>query len=210
MNRTYAVETSAALGALGAALLLNHRLGRLASDLGESGPQAADSLLAALPILDTRLLFTWGFGLFVLLAIVVALTRERDRLGWIAWSYALLITVRGVCVLLTPLHAPAGALWVAGDPLYERLGRYLTFPNDLFFSSHTALPFLGALLFRDRAARAACLALSVTLAATVLLARLHYSIDVAAAYAFAYGTQQANRRWLRPLYRRFKQGGWPL
>ena len=68
----------------------------------------------------------------------------------------------------------------------------------------TAMPFLGALVFRDLAARAAFLALSATLAAAVLLARLHYSIDVAAAYAFTLALHYGNRRWLRPAYRRWR------
>ncbi|MBI4423764.1 MAG: hypothetical protein HY554_08555 [Elusimicrobia bacterium] len=200
MNRRAALERAEKAGA-GAALALalgvNLHAGRLASRLGEGSASVRDSLLDVLPVLDTRPLFTWGFGAFVAALAAACLWRERQRLAWIAWSYAVLIAARSACILLTPLRAPEGALWVAGDPAYEAIGRYLTFPHDLFFSSHTAMPFLGFLLLTGRGARAACLAASVALGAAVLLARLHYSIDVAAAYAFTYAIHQANRRLAR-------------
>lgn len=200
-RRLKRLELAGALAALAAALLLNQRLGAAASALGAGGPRAADTVLARLPVLDARPVFLWGFAAFVVLAAAYALARERERLAFIAWSYAALIAVRSLCIVLTPLRAPAGSLWVAGDPLYEALGRYLTFENDLFFSSHTALPFLAALVFRERRAKLAFLGVSFALAAAVLLARLHYSIDVAAAYAFTIAVHEVNRRRLAPAWR---------
>src|SRR5207249_132495 len=69
---------------------------------------------------------------------------------------------------------------------FNQVGRYFTVHNDLFFSLHTALPFLGFLAFRTRAVRWSCLAFSILLGATVLLGRNHYSVDVAAAYLITY------------------------
>lgn len=198
-------EHAGGLAALWASLLANYHAGRYASELGGRSVQAQDLLLSVLPVVDVRFLFTWGFGAFLTLIVFVGLTRERKRLGWICWSFALLILVRSLCIILTPLRSPEGALWIGGDWLYEGVGRFLTFKHDLFFSSHTASPFMAFLLARDRWAKAAFLAFSLTLAATVLLARLHYSIDVAAAFAFTYAVHHANRRFLRAPYRAWRR-----
>ena len=63
----------------------------------------------------------------------------------------------------------------------------MNFSGDLFFSGHTGLPFLMALIFWS-SPRIRCffLALSVFFAVTVLLGHLHYSIDVASAYLITY------------------------
>jgi membrane-associated phospholipid phosphatase len=65
---------------------------------------------------------------------------------------------------------------------------YLNFQTGLFFSGHTALPFLVALIFWDNVrARTVLLLLSLVFAIAVLLAHIHYSIDVFAAPFMAYG-----------------------
>lgn len=204
-RRMELAEHAGGVSALWVSLLANYHAGRWASEMGGRSAQAQDLLLSVLPVVDVRFLFTWGFGAFLTVITAVSLTRERDRLGWIAWSFALLILVRSGCILLTPLRSPEGALWIEGDWLYEGVGRFLTFKHDLFFSSHTASPFMAFLLARDRWAKATFLAFSLALAATVLLARLHYSIDVAAAFAFTYAVHHANRRFLRTPYRAWRR-----
>ena len=62
-----------------------------------------------------------------------------------------------------------------------------TFGGDLFFSGHTGLPFLMALIFwNNKYLRYSFFALSFIFAATVLLGHLHYSIDVLAAFFITY------------------------
>ncbi len=196
------VELCVSLAGLGVALALNNCLGRFASRQGDHAHASPDLLLAHLPVVDLRALFLWGFAAFLVALVVLGVWRERRRLAHIVWLYALLISVRSLFIILTPMRRPEGALWVGGNPLYDAIGRYLTFKNDLFFSSHTALPFLAFLVFRDRWARAFFLACSVTLAATVLLTRLHYSIDVFSAFFITYALYRWERRWLRAPYRR--------
>ena len=59
--------------------------------------------------------------------------------------------------------------------------------NDLFFSGHTGLPFLLALIFwENKKLRFLFLGFSVLFAVVVLLGHLHYSIDVFAAYFITY------------------------
>jgi len=206
------IELAIALIGLGVTLAFNNWLGRIASRAGESAHPSPDLLLSHLPVVDLRVFFVWGFAAFLAALIGIALLRERRRLAHIAWLYSLMIAVRSVFIVLTPMRSPEGALWVGGDPLFEAVGRHLTFRNDLFFSSHTSLPFLAYLIFRDRWARLGFLATSLAMAATVLLTRLHYSIDVFAAFFITYAVYRWERRVLRAPYRRFRYRvlGWLL
>lgn len=63
----------------------------------------------------------------------------------------------------------------------------MNFGGDLFFSGHTGLPFLVALIFwSSPRIRYFFLALSMFFAVTVLLMHLYSSIDVASAYFITY------------------------
>ncbi len=196
------VELAIALSALGGALLLNNWLGRVAERNGARAHPSPDLLLSLLPVVDLRFLFVYGFAGFLVALLAIGLWRERHHLAHIAWLYAMLISLRSVFIILTPMREPVGALPVAGDPLFDAVGRYLTFRNDLFFSSHTALPFLAYLTYRDGWARRIFLAFTLAMAATVLLTRQHYSIDVFAAFFITYALYRWERRWLRAPYRR--------
>ncbi|MDE2489544.1 MAG: phosphatase PAP2 family protein [Elusimicrobia bacterium] len=198
------VEFAAALAGLAVALALNFWLGRLASRNGARAHTSPDLLLSLLPIIDLRALFIYGFALFLVALIVIGLARERHRLAHIVWLYAILISLRSIFIILTPMHEPAGALPMVGDPLFDAVGRYLTFRNDLFFSSHTSLPFLAYLTYSDRWSRRLFLAFSLTMAMTVLLTRQHYSIDVFAAFFITYAIYRWERRWMRAPYRRLR------
>ena len=203
-SRARLIELATALAGLGAAIAFNSFMGHVADGAGESAHPSPDMLLRLLPRADLSVLFVWGFAAFWAWAIGVALIRERRRLAHIAWLYSILLVTRGLFIVLTPMRAPADAIWSGGDPLFDAVGSYLTFRNDLFFSSHTALPFLGFLVYRDRWARLVFLGFSIVLAATVLLMRRHYSIDVFAAYFITYAVYRFEYRWLRWPYRRLR------
>lgn len=204
-NRVRCIELALSLAGLGGAIALNSFMGRVADGAGEKAHPSPDLLLSLLPRVDLRVLFVWGFAAFWAWAIGVALARERRRLAHIAWLYALLLVVRSLFIVLTPMRAPLDSFWAGGDPLFDAVGCHLTFHNDLFFSSHTALPFLGFLVYRDRWARLVFLGFSITLAITVLLTRLHYSIDVFAAFFITYAVYRFEHRWLRWPYRRLRR-----
>jgi hypothetical protein len=203
-SRVRYIELAISVAALAGAISFNSFMGHVADRAGERAHPSPDILLSFLPRVDLRVLFVWGFAAFWAWAIGAALARERHRLAHIAWLYSLLLVVRGLFIVLTPMRVPLDSVWVGGDPLFDAVGRHLTFRNDLFFSSHTALPFLGFLVYRDRWVRLVFLGLSVTLALTVLMMRLHYSIDVFAAYFITYAVYRFENRWLRWPYRRLR------
>jgi membrane-associated phospholipid phosphatase len=76
------------------------------------------------------------------------------------------------------------------------MAAYLT--KDLFFSGHTATTFLLLLyVWPWRRLRAAALAGHVLVVASVFLAHLHYTIDVAGAYAIAFAIFALREGWPR-------------
>lgn len=199
-RRRRAADLGAASAALAGAIVLNYHAGRFADRAGEAASPAPDLLFRVLPVVDTSAVFTWGFALFLAWLLAAAFWKERARLARIAWAYALLVYVRCFFIVLTPMRLPPEAIAIEGGALYGLIGRFLTFRHDLFFSSHTALPFLGALMFRDAWVRLSFLGFSLVLAAAVLLGRLHYSIDVFAAYFITFAVVQANRLWVERGY----------
>lgn len=98
---------------------------------------------------------------------------------------ALFIVIRSIFISLTHLGAFTPHLMIDSSRLMTVLG--LGSADDLFFSGHTGLPFLAALVFwDDRIPRYILLSGSIILATCMLLSHLHYSIDVLAAFFITY------------------------
>lgn len=195
-------ELAFSVAALAAALVFNRFADAYIERVGETAPVSPDLVLRHLPGVDVSVIYWWGAAAFVAFAAVTALARERGRLAYFARAYAVLVASRACLMVLTPLHIPEGAISVDGGLIYGSIGKMVTVHHDLFFSMHTASPFLASLLFRDRWARGVCAAFAVLMGATVLLLKTHYSLDVAGAFLVTYALYRLERRWLEPLARR--------
>lgn len=142
----------------------------------------SDLLLDNLPTLNVSLIFFEGFTLFLFFVILI-LIGEPKKMPFVVKSIALFILIRSVFIILTHTAMP---------PDHSSLDPYkiflsITSGNDLFFSSHTGLPFLLALIFWDnKKLRLTFIAASIFFASIVLLGHLHYSIDVFAAFFITY------------------------
>ena len=189
--------------ALALLLILPHEM--------QPGSALPDLLLRHVPYVDW--LARWNYLFWVLCYIPPAL--------WIAWKdpqlfIRLVLTdgalalVRGLMIPLTGIGPVMGAdvnvlhpfavgpaLLAILDP-FSAIGRnsagiYLT--KDLFFSGHIATTFL-LYLFARRFGKAGRVFLALNLATlgVVLLAHLHYTIDIIAAYAITYGIYRVSER----------------
>lgn len=125
---------------------------------------------------------------FVYVAIVLGLfvvtlcLRFTKTAPFLIKAVSLFIVIRSIFVSLT--HIGPFPLKLE---LESNLLNFITSGNDLFFSGHTGLPFLIALIFWNHLyIRVLFLSASVVLGATALLAHLHYSIDVFAAFFITY------------------------
>lgn len=184
--------------ALAGALIFNRAANVYIQRVGETAPISPDLILRYLPSVDVSLLYWWGATAFGVFAAAVALLREREKLAYFARAYTVLIVARACLMTLTPMHIPEGAVSVDSGIIYSSFGQMVTVHHDLFFSMHTAAPFLAALLFREGWARAISLTFSIVMGVTVLLLKTHYSIDVAGAYLATYSLYRFQLLWLEP------------
>jgi len=144
-----------------------------------------DIVLSNTPAFDVDGLFVYGTALLLILAVSLLLTHPK-RIPFVLHSVALFYFVRAAFISLTHL-GPFPLQAVNSFDFGEVTGRFFL-GGDLFFSGHTGLPFLLALIFwRERGIRNIFLLWSAYFGAVVLLGHLHYSIDVASAFFITYG-----------------------
>ena len=145
-----------------------------------------DILLDNLPIVDLNFIIIEVAFFSILLGAWYVLSKPRHVLFSLK-AVALFIAIRALFVSLTHVGIYPGNL----DPglgFFNSIYEYLNLQKGFFFSGHTGLPLLIAFIFwENRRVRYTLIALSSIFAAAVLLAHIHYSIDVLAAPFMTYG-----------------------
>jgi hypothetical protein len=142
-----------------------------------------DLVLDALPVVNLSFLFVWGILIVIFVYLAYPLFFRPRKFHYALGMLSLFLLVRSAFIILTHLKAPLDAVPVAAQGFLS----FLTYSNDLFFSGHAGIPFLGFLVYKDRKIKYFMLVSSIILAITVLLMHVHYSIDVASAYFITYG-----------------------
>lgn len=153
-----------------------------------------DLILDHIPTLDIDALIIQAVLLATALTIVLTFLKPKCfSFGLKALS--LFIIIRAVLISLTHLGAnPHQLVFNPNDFGYGIYNVLYNTNNDFFFSAHTGAPFLGALVFwRYRGIRYTYIVMSALFGASMLLAHIHYSIDVVAAPFVTYGIFHAAR-----------------
>jgi len=145
--------------------------------------QAPDLILDNIPTIDLDFIFIYGAVFVVGIFFLYPLFFKIHELHKVIAQFSLLVMIRAVFTTFTHLQMPINALTFHVPTILP----FLTFQNDLFFSGHTAIPFLGFLLFKGKI-RYFFLASSLIMAAVVLLMHVHYTIDVFSAFFITYGS----------------------
>lgn len=144
-----------------------------------------DIILSNTRVYDVDLIFVYGAIFMGFVMLFIGVVRPR-YFPFALKSIAVFVVIRSFFIILT--HVSPYYPHVAISTVY--FGKYLNnifTGNDLFFSGHTGLPFLMALMFwDDKTLRYVFLSFSIIFAVVVLLGHLHYSIDVAAAFFITY------------------------
>ncbi len=166
---------------LAVALVLNYVAGTYTEKVGVT--VAPDLILDNIPSVNLSFLYIYGYALIIAVFFIFAIHDIR-RFHWMTDQFAFLVIVRSFFISLTHLSTPAHAITVKAPYVFH----LLVFTNDLFFSGHTAVPFLGYLIFRHGKIGFFFLVSTIVMASTVLLMHVHYSIDVFAAFFITYGT----------------------
>jgi len=142
----------------------------------------SDIVLDNLPVVNLDFIFIQG-AMLAIAFVILLLLKGPEKIPFTIKSIALFVLIRSAFIMMTHTALPSDHIWL--DPTSSF--RYITEGNDMFFSSHTGLPFLMALIFwPNKKLRITFFILSGLFALTVLLAHLHYSIDVFAAFFITY------------------------
>lgn len=164
-----------------------------------------DLILNSLPTYNLEFLFFQGIYTIILLIAFYSVFFEPEMVPFGLKTFGLLIIVRAGFIVLTYLGPPQGFYFGDVGVGFNSPLRGLFFTNDLFFSGHTALPFLAYLLFRKNMwFRVIMLISAFTMAATVLLMHVHYSIDVFSAFFITHGIYTFSNIVFNQLNLRFK------
>jgi hypothetical protein len=176
-------------------------------------PTLPDLALQHLPYVEWVARANYWLWLLCYLPLAAAFLWTEPR-RWVRYMVTggLVSLARGLSLVLTGLGPPDPAR--AGPGLGGRgfgeafialmspvdvfgknaIGAYLT--QDLFFSGHTATTFLLLLYLRGRPGlRAVALAAHALVVASVLLARIHYAIDVLGAWAVTFAIYALREGW---------------
>ncbi|MCX6786486.1 MAG: phosphatase PAP2-related protein [Candidatus Kaiserbacteria bacterium] len=145
-----------------------------------------DIILDNLPVVDLNPIIVEGMLIAIVVGILYVLSQSRYVLFTMK-TLALFIITRALFMSLThigiyPDHIQPGL--GAFDSVYL----FFNFQTGLFFSGHTCVPYFLALIFWEKKTiRYICFAVSFIFGISVLVAHVHYSIDVFAAPFMAYG-----------------------
>lgn len=163
-----------------------------------------DLILDNIPTYDLEFLFTWGIYSTMLFIFSYFVFERQELLPFALKTFGLLLFVRSGFIVLTHVGPPSGFFYATSvAPVYDSFTQWI-FRNDLFFSGHTAIPFMAFLLLKDDKVRWIMLLSSITMGITVLLMHVHYSIDVFAAFFITHGIYALSDRIFNNLNLRFK------
>jgi hypothetical protein len=192
----------------------------------QPGGALPDLLLRHVPYVEW--LARWNYVLWMLCYIPSAVWigwKDRQVFLWLVITDGFLSLLRGLMIPLTGIGPVTGAdintlhpfaVWPALLAILNPLraigensaGVFLT--KDLFFSGHIATTFL-LYLFARRFGKASrvFLALNLFTLGVVLLAHLHYTIDIIAGYSITYAVYRASEQ-CRLSFAWFASPSWDL
>lgn len=146
-----------------------------------------DIILSNTPIFNVDGLMVAG-TLLLIAVITLLFLHHPKHIPFGLHTLALFFFIRSAFTIAT--HVASFPIPAANTPdISSAIGRFFFgFGGDLFFSAHTAVPFVMALMFwHDKPKRYLFLAWSVAFGGVVLLGHLHYTIDVFSAFFIGFG-----------------------
>lgn len=160
-------------------LVVNYYAGIFATEAASNA--VADIILSNTRAVDVHLIFI--YGPILLWAFVSAIClKHPNRIPFVIKNIAVFVLIRSVFISLTHIGPFPTDIYVESD-----ITKMFIFGGDLFFSGHTGLPFLMALVFWKYVNyRMLFIASAILFGVVVLLGHLHYTIDVLSAFFITY------------------------
>jgi len=181
INKEYLKEAILSLVFLTVSLIINYYTGLYATSVA-SNP-VSDIILSNFRVYDVDFFFIYGaLALWAFFIAIIFL--DPKKIAFSFKSIALFVVIRAIFVSLTHIAPFPGQIVIVGNRFFDL---FSASAGDLFFSGHTGLPFLFALIFwKEKVLRYIMLAASVFFGIIVLMGHIHYTIDVAAAFFITY------------------------
>lgn len=151
-----------------------------------SSSPVTDIILSNTRVYEVGWIFVWGAILQACIVLFIGL-RHINYAPFILKSVALFTLIRSFFVSLTHIGPFPTQAIINSDFFTKEVFNGIFTGNDLFFSGHTGLPFLLALIFwENETLRIIFLCFSALFGVVVLLGHLHYSIDVLSAFFITF------------------------
>ncbi|NVN97022.1 hypothetical protein HXX01_02200 [Candidatus Nomurabacteria bacterium] len=166
---------------LSVAIIINFYAGTYATE--RASLPVTDLILSNIRTFDVDGFFVYGPVFLIIFGTLICLYHPK-KIPFVVKNLALFIIIRSIFISLTHLGPfPTQNIIASSGNILSKF----TFGGDLFFSGHTGIPFLLALIFwPQKTLRYLFLADSVLMGTIVLLGHYHYSIDVLAAFFITY------------------------
>lgn len=159
---------------------VNYFAGLYAAEKASS--PVTDIILSNIRLYDVNGIFIYGTAVFWIFIAFLCVS-DWKKIPFTIKSIAVFVLIRSLFISLT--HIGPFPTHLEIDP--KRIVERFSFGADLFFSGHTGLPFLMALVFwQNKYLRVTFIASALIFGAVVLLGHVHYSIDVLAAFFITY------------------------
>lgn len=169
---------------LGVSMIINFYAAAYATSRASSS--VTDIILSNTRVYDVDIIFVYGPILLTLFILFIALNQPRS-IPFIGKSVAIFIIIRSVFITLTHISSFPNHIVITSTFFNNAYFVGIFTGDDLFFSGHTGMPFLMALIFwQNKPLRYIFLAISVLFGVIVLLGHLHYTIDVMSAFFITY------------------------
>jgi hypothetical protein len=199
-DKRFLLSAALSILLLGASLVVNFYAGTYATEIA-SNP-VSDIILSNIRTYDVDGIFIFGTGLFLVVLLLICLLRPQ-RMPYVFKSLGLFIFIRSLFISLTHIGPFPTQIYISPASFVSKF----TFGGDLFFSGHVGVPFLMALIFWDNIfLRIMFVAFSVIAAVIVLLAHMHYSIDVLAAFFITFAIYRIAEIFLKKDLVLFRDG----
>ncbi len=180
-NKRFLASVTISFLLLFAGLIINFYAGTYATE--KASNSVTDIILDNVPVVNVDEIFLYGPLLFWFVIALLCLD-EPKRIPFVLKNIALFVLIRSIFISLTHIGPFPDHIIIDST---SRLARDFIFGGDLFFSGHTGLPFLMALVFQKNIRlRILFILTAIFFGVIVLMAHLHYSIDVVSAFFITY------------------------
>ncbi len=149
------------------------------------GYQLYDPIIASIPAIDlSRIIFACTYS-SIIVGLICCMTTP-EKIVRVNLSIFCLLIFRILAMFFVPLEPPESIIPLEDEFLLHTTYGEKVLLKDLFFSGHTASVAILFFLIDHKYMRWLLLIMSMVIGTMLIVQHVHYTIDVVAAYGFAF------------------------